>query len=183
MSGLLGEVQYLIRELRNGRNVDANWPAFERLVHEHQSDIVSTFSMRWLRSICDTFADFGGPTERRDALTISLFINMVRFAETVRHLRGPILDDRLAVAKVRRLPLYEELSTFNVDKQDVFLNLSKRMARQVAGTGLMEAIWREVLRRLLEGNNVITEMRALSAMPHRYFPLDPLEFEDNHGVI
>lgn len=182
MSELLSEVQHLVRELRNGREADANWPAFERLVRDRQSEIVSAFSLKWLRSICDTFADFGEPAERRDALTISLFINMVRFAETQRYLRGPILADRLAASKIRRVPLYEELFTFSIDRQDVFLNLSKRMARQLAGTGLMEAIWREVLRRLLAGDNVLTEMRGLSAMPERYFPLDPLGIADNYGV-
>ena len=182
MAELLAQVQHLVKELRNSRDIDSNWPAFEVLVRHNQNEIVPRFSMRWLRSICDTFADFGTPTERRDALAISVFINMVRFAETVAYLRGPILTDRLVTAKSRRLPLYEDLWTFHIDRQDVFLNVSKRMARQMQGTGLMEKIWREVLRRYLAGRNIITEMRDLSAMPERYFPLDPLNLTDNYGV-
>ena len=182
MTEILAEVQRLVKELRNSRDVERNWAHFEKLVRGNQESIVRGFSMRWLRSICDTFADFGTPDERRDALAISVFINMVRFAETVAYLRGPILPDKLAQAKGRRLPLYEELWTFDVDKQDVFLNVSKRMARQLRGAGLMEAIWREVLGRFLAGRNVITEIRDLSAMPERYFPLAPFDFADNYGV-
>lgn len=183
MSGLLVEVQRLVKELRNHREPEANWEAFEALVRAREAEIVATFSLRWLRSICDTFADYASPTERRDGLAISVFINMVRFAETVRYLRGPILEEKLAMAKSRRLPLYEKLSTFHIDRQDVFLNLAKRMARQLHGTGLMEHIWREVLRRLLAGDNVITELRDLSAVPERFFPIDPLDIEDNYGLV
>ena len=182
MSDLAAQIAALVKELRNSRDVAVNWQAFELLVRGNEDRIVAELSMRWLRSVCDSFADFGNPLERRDALAISVFINMVRFAETVGYLRGPILPGRLAEAKSKRLPLYEELWTFHIDKQDVYLNVAKRMARQLAGTGLMEKIWREVLRRYLAGNNVITELRDLSEMPQRYFPLDPLGLPDNYGV-
>jgi hypothetical protein len=183
MQNLATQIAALVKELRNSRDVDRNWTAFETLVRGNQEKVVSELSLRWLRSVCDTFADFGNPTERRDALAISVFINMVRLAETVRYLRGPILPGRLAEAKSKRLPLYEELWTFHLDKQDVYLNLAKRMTRQLQGTGLMEGIWREVIRRFHAGNNVITELRDLSAMPQRYFPLDPLALADNYGVV
>ena len=182
MTEILTEVQRLVKELHNSRDVERNWGNFDKLVRQHQDSIVRDFSMRWLRAICDTYADFGTPNERRDALEISVFVNMVRFAETVAYLRGPFLPGKLAQAKSRRLPLYDDLWTFNIDKQDVFLNVSKRMARQLRGSGLMEAIWREVLRRFLAGRNVITEIRDLSAIPERYFPLAPLGLADNHGV-
>jgi hypothetical protein len=183
MPELSAQIAALVKELRNSRDVEANWQAFETLVRGNEDQVVAELSMRWLRSVCDTFADFGNPIERRDALAISVFINMVRFAETVRYLRGPILPGRLAEAKSKRLPLYEELWTFHIDKQDVYLNVAKRMARQLRGTGLMEKIWHEVLRRYLAGNNVITELRDLSEMPERYFPLEPLGLADNYGVV
>ena len=72
--------------------------------------------------------------------------------------------------------------TFHIHKQDVFLNMAKRMARQLQGTGLMEKIWREVIKRFLRGDNVITELQSLSDMPERYFPLEPLGVKDNYGV-
>ena len=183
MSELSAQIAALVKELRNSRDVEANWEAFQALVRGNEDLVVKELSLRWLRSVCDSFADFGNPLERRDALAISVFINMVRLAETVRYLRGPILPGRLAEAKSKRLPLYDELWTFHIDKQDVYLNVAKRMARQLQGTGVMEKIWREVIRRFLEGQNVITELRDLSAMPERYFPLDPLELPDNYGVV
>lgn len=182
MSELLETVTGLIRELRNSRNTDESWKAFRSIVEANEDSIVANFSMRWLRAICDTYADFGEPLERRDALAISSFINMVRLAETVRYIRGPVIPEKLEATRSDRVPLYEELFTFHINKQDVFLNMAKRMARQLQGAGLMEKIWREVIKRFLQGDNVITEFQNLSEMPERYFPLDPLGMKDNYGV-
>jgi hypothetical protein len=182
MNELLETIVYLIRELRNSRNADENWKKFRATVEANEDLIIASFSVRWLRSLCDTYADFGEALERRDALAISSFINMVRFAETVRYIRGPVIPEKLETARSGRIELYEELWTFHIHKQDVFLNMAKRMARQLQGTGLMEKIWREVIRRFLQGDNVITEFQKLSEMPERYFPLDPLDMKDNYDV-
>ena len=182
MSELLENVASLVKELRNSRNMAENWKTFRSVVEANQDFIVANFSMRWLRSICDTYADFGDALERRDALAISSFINLVRLAETVRYIRGPVIPEKLEATRSDRVPLYEELFTFAIDKQDVFLNMAKRMARQLQGTGLMEKIWREVIKRFHQGDNVITEFQSLSEMPERYFPLDPLHMKDNYGV-
>jgi hypothetical protein len=183
MNELLEKVAGPIKELRNSRNLDENWKTFRSVVETNQDSIVANFSLRWLRSICDTYADFGDALERRDALAISSFINMVRLAETVRYMRGPVIPEKLEATRSGRVELYEELFTFHIHKQDVFLNMAKRMARQLQGTGLMEKIWREVIKRFLRGDNVITELQSLSDMPERYFPLEPLGVKDNYGVI
>ena len=182
MSELLEIIASLVKELRNFRNVAENWNKFRSIVETNQDFIVASFSMRWLRSICDTYADFGDALERRDALAISSFINMVRLAETVRYIRGTVIPEKLEATRSDRVPLYEELYTFAINQQDVFLNMAKRMARQLQGTGLMEKIWREVIRRFHQGDNIITEFQSLSDMPERYFPLDPLGMKDNYGV-
>lgn len=182
MSELLEIVVGLTQQLRNSRNVEESWKSFRSIVEANEDEIVANFSIRWLRSICDTYADFGDALERRDALAISVFINMVRLAETVRYIRGPVIPERLEETQSDRVALYEGLSTFSINKQDVFLNVAKRMARQLQGTGLMEKIWREVIKRFLQGDNVITEFQSLSEMPERYFPLDPLHMKDNYGV-
>jgi hypothetical protein len=182
MPELLDTVIGLIKELRNSQDANLNWTKFHSLVKQNQDIIIANFSIRWLRSICDTYADYGDDCERRDALVISVFINMVRFAETVRYVHGDLIPENLKEAKTQRLELYEGLSTFHIDKQDVFLNMSKRLSRQLSGSDLFKNIWREVLRRLLDGDNVITEFRGLSAIPERYFPLDPLDMQDNYGV-
>lgn len=182
MSELLEVVFGLIKDLRNSRNVDESWKSFRSIIEDNQDEIVANFSMRWLRSICDSYADFGDPIERRDALAISSFINMVRLAETARYIRGPIIPEKLEATRTDRVELYEELWTFSINRQDVYLNVAKRMARQLQGTGLMEKIWREVNKRFLQGDNVITEFQRLSEMPERYFPLDPLGMKDNYGV-
>ena len=139
--------------------------------------------MRWLKSICDTYADFGNPVESRDAMAISLFINMLRLAETVRYLRGPMLPDMIAAARAGRSKVYEELSTLHIDRQDTLLNVSKRMNRQLAGSGIMETIWQAVLRRVHASDSVIAELRDISTMPERYLPIDAAGMADNYGVV
>ncbi|MGV2123710.1 hypothetical protein ACQZ4R_11535 [Agrobacterium vitis] len=182
MNELLDSITGLIRELRNSRDIERNWAEFSEIVELNQDRIVAEFSMRWLRSICDTYADFGPEPEMHNALKISMFINMVRLAETARFIRGPISPELLAQTRDERHPLYDELHTFSINKQDVFLNLSKRMARQMQEGALMWKIWREVLVRFQRNGSIIAEFQSLSAMPERYFPVDPLSMEDNYGV-
>lgn len=180
---LLPDLRHYVKEIRNSRDVETNWPAFKRFVEQNQNAILSDFSLKWLKSICDTYADHGGEIERRDALAISNFMNLIRFAETVAFVRGPMDPERVGEVKSEfRKHLYDDLFTISIDKQDVFLNVAKRMARQMQGAGFMERMWREVQRRFLEGDNIITEFRDMSEMPERYFPLDPLDLPDNYGI-
>jgi len=182
MRELQESITGLIKELRNSRDIERNWAKLSGIVELQQDRIISEFSMRWLCSICDTYADFAPEPARHDALKISMFINMVRLAETAKFIRGPISTELLAQTQNDLRPLYDELNTFSIDRQDVFLNLSKRMARQLREDSLMWKIWREVLARFKRHSSVIAEFQSLSAMPERYFPVDPLSMKDNYGI-
>lgn len=83
-------------------------------------------AIRWLVSICDTIVDHGAEVERREAMLVSMFINMLRLAKVHRYLRGPIVPDRLAEARLGLIELYDGVCTFHIDRQDTFLNLSRR---------------------------------------------------------
>jgi hypothetical protein len=171
----------LVRELRNERDVESNWRAFRDLVEGDTEAVIAALSMRWLKSVCDTYADLAEPTQAAHALNVSNFLNMLRFAETIRRMR-PVMDPD-AVAACRpdsRMPLYDGLMTISIDLQDVFLNLCKRMARQLQDDRVIGAIWRAILTRLHAGDNAITELARLSAMPERYFPVDTAGMKDNY---
>ncbi|CAB4817442.1 unannotated protein [freshwater metagenome] len=180
-SNLQNDVIALVRDLRNHRSVETNWPAFRELVETHLPELLRTVSTRWLISICDTYVDFGEPLRARHAMSISFFVNMLRLAETVKYVRPDVSAERLAEARGALIPLYDEVCTFSIDKQDVFLNLTRRFNALLCDDPVMEAIWREILKRLHAGNNVITEMAHGSPVEARYFPLDPRGLTDNYG--
>jgi hypothetical protein len=181
-SRLLPQIRALIVELRNGRDVDTNWPKFDLAVRENLAAIVQSFSMRWLKSICDTYVDFGEPLTARHAMTIVYFVNMLRLAETVKFVRPAVDAERLAQAGAERIKLYDGLSTFNIQAQDVFLNMTRRFHKLIEADAVMQPIWAEVLRRLSEGQNAITDFSTISAVGARYFPVDAAGLTDNHGL-
>jgi hypothetical protein len=172
-----------IKKLRRSQDVGRHWPALKALVEENQSLVLQKLSLRWLKSICDTYVDFGDATESGNALAITMFINMLRFAETGRFIRGAIDPEKLKAAKSERFELYEGLKTLKIDDQDTLLNVSKRMKKRLKGSGLMEAIWSEVLRRVHQNQSAVAELRDCSENPERFFPVDPTSMADNYGVI
>jgi hypothetical protein len=172
----------LIAEIRNSRNLETNLAQFFGLMSERQSEILASFDIRWLVSICDTYADHGSEVERRNALLVSMFVNLLRLAETHRFLSGPIDSARLEVARGDPIELYEGVSTFSIDRQDVYLNLSKRMARVMPSTPFLYAIWKKIVQRLHSCPNAISVLSSLSQAPERYFPEEPLALPDNYGV-
>jgi hypothetical protein len=176
-------IRWLVAELRNSRDVQANWSAVRELVEGDTQAVVSALSLRWLKSVCDTYADLAGPAQAAHALNVSNFLNMLRFAETIRKIRPVIEPSVLEVCRPSKTALYEGLTTFSIDKQDVFLNMCKRMERQFKNDNVVGAIWRAVLSRLHAGDNAITEFARLSTMPERYFPIEALSMADNHGVV
>lgn len=178
------ETRRLIVELRNYRDPEENWPALKALIAAEDDSIVRSFSLRWLCSICDTYVDYGDPIESRNAMTISMFVNLFRLAETTRFLYGNAAfdDDAMRRTRVDIVPLVDELTTFAIDRQDTFLNVSKRMARILEHGGILEKIWHEMLTRLHDCDNIIALLRSHSAVPQRYFPVNPDGIKDNYGL-
>jgi hypothetical protein len=110
-----------------------------------------------------------------------VFVNMLRLAETCRFTRPAIDPDRWEQTRTRILPLYDGLTTFAIDRQDTFLNLSRRLHRQLRDDALMLAIWTGILERLRAGDNAVTEFARGSPVAARYFPPDPTGMLDNYG--
>jgi hypothetical protein len=176
-----GQLVRLIRELRNGRDSERNWLEFRAVVEADPGVLVPQLSIRWLVSICDTYADFAVPPQSCHAVLLSTFVTMLRLAETCRFTRPVIDEARWEETRTRIRPLYDGLTTFAIDRQDTFLNLARRIARQLSGDPLMETFWREILRRLHAGDNVVSEFARHSPVADRYFPVDPSGMIDNYG--
>ena len=180
---LRDELVSLIRDIRNSRNLEANLERFFGLINAREQEVIAILSIRWLVSVCDTFADHGKELERPNAMLISMFINMLRMAETISFISGPFESERVDEARESRIECFDGVTTFNIDRQDVYLNLCKRMANVMPSTPFLWTVWNEILRRIHACDNVMVRVRNMSAMPERYFPLAPLEMPDNYGVI
>jgi len=173
----------IIRNIRRSRDIEANLEALHELIRTRDKDIIAELSVRWLVSICDTFADYGTEIERRNALLVSMFINMLRIAEAVGAISGPFQPTRVGEVRSTRIEFFDGVMMFDIDRQDTYLNLCKRMARLMKDTPFLLAVWNEVLVRIHKEDNSISRLRGISAMPERYFPLDSLKMPDNYGVI
>jgi hypothetical protein len=175
------EIVALIRELRNERDVDTNWPRFRDLVEANIDHISRTLSLRRLVSICDTYADYGDDLTARNATIVSVFSNMLRLAETVRLTRPYIDPAKWEQARGEPIELYDGLTTFSIDRQDTFLNMSKRTLRAVGGDPVIGPIWRTLLERLQNHDTVTGEFAENSPVKARYLPPDPTGMKDNYG--
>lgn len=177
-------VVFLIKELRNSRDVQRNWLEMKNLIESNIEQIVLIFSTRWLISICDTYADYGDDVEKRNAFILSIFVNTIRIADTMRCLfKGEMDPDRIQQLKSEQIQLYDGLMTLHLDRQDTCLNLSKRMIRLLKTTPLFLRIYETLVKRALNSKNLLSDFASLSNMPERVFPLNALEMADNYGVL
>lgn len=178
---LLSQAKTLISELRNRRNPDVNWMTFKEFVELNQVEIISSFSSRWLISICDTYADYAGEVQRRNAFLISVLFNLIRLSDTLYEAED-IRTERVAAIKAGQLPLFDGFQTLHLDKQDTLLNLAKRLSRLLRSDNLFHAIFKELLSRALRNDNLLTRFAAKSERPEWVFPEEALEIPDNYGV-
>lgn len=183
MENLLDSIKIAIRELRNRRDIGTHWPRLQQLIGENQAQVLR-LSSRWLVSICDTYADYGDPIERRNALMISVLVVTIRIADTYRMGLAPHVDTAMiATLKSERRPLYDGIKTLNIDRQDTCLNLAKRMRRQLTETPFFLRIYETIIARMLRAPSLLGTFAALSDRPGYVFPLNAEELPDNHGVV
>lgn len=172
-----------IRRIRRGEDMSRNWTKLVRVVEANLEEIATTFSARWILSICDTYADHGEPVERRNALLISVFLNMIKFADTSRLMRGPIDQAKLEELRSPDRPIvFSEMRCIHLGASDTLLNLSKRMTHHLAETPTLARLFRAVLEIVHATENSVTEFASVFGMPERVFPMDPLDMPDNYGV-
>ena len=75
---LFGRLKHHIIRLRRGRGED--WPFFRQAIEQHRDCILEHLNSRWLISIVDTWADYGNPIERRNAMCLSPICNWEKLA-------------------------------------------------------------------------------------------------------
>lgn len=178
---LLQQAQHLIAELRNRRNVDRNWPSFRDLIEGNLSRVLDTFSSRWLISVCDTYVDFGGPIQSRNALLISLLVSLGRLSDSLYEDRD-IRPERVEQLNNGWPPQYDGLQSLHLQRQDTLLNLAKRLTRSLMGDPIMHPIYLTILRRVKENDTLISRFAKRSTKPEWVLPEQPLGIIDNYGL-
>ena len=168
----------IIRFLRKRHEVKANWARFEQIIQNNHCEIFSELNLRWLVSIADTIADHSGQPRASQALSISMFVNTLRIAEMVKLSRISSIED---ISSIEFKELYSGITSFSVERQDTFLNISRRMKFLLSGDQLLCNLWEEVLNRVHSSDSVLKEFQAKSNFPERYFPVNPLGIYDNYG--
>ena len=176
------ELLRLTRELRNHRDPKTNWPAFQNFVNSNLDEVISTYTIRWLRSICDTYADYAEPAQARNGMIISMFVSMLVLAETTRFVRPQIDPARYRQTFDKKVGLSEGYSTFAINKQDRFLHVSRRLHRFLADDEIMRRIWSRIVEQLKMEDTVLSDYTRVSKVSERYFPADPTGIKDNFGV-
>ena len=178
-SGLLSEIPFLIKELRNRRETDKNWERFINLLEGNYSHLIRVANLRLIISICDTIADHDRGSRKIKSMVIVTFAQVFQLAEVTRLTRKEPIEDILSIS---RTELYGGIKAFSIQKQDVFLNLSRRIRWVLDDDLLMIRIWEEVLKRIHGEDTIINELSRLSSFPERYFPLHPEGIPDNYGL-
>ena len=148
------ELQAYIAAIRQG---NGDWSAFKDFVERNIKAICLHANLRWLASICDTYADHGEPIERRNAMLISVLVKMEKIAQTYVHWRleypgelGVPTED-----KHRKIRLPEGLSSFNLDIGDAPNTMFGRMADMLSDTPILCAILDAVKARLAKSDSIL----------------------------
>jgi hypothetical protein len=119
--------------LRRQIDVEENWSQFQLLLAKYKGYIIAEMNLRWLLSICDTYADYGTPVERCAALIVVTCINTLKLAETERLLlQDCVLDENKIRAQKPGTPL--------------------------AGCPVLSDIWHSSLARLRESDNLFSRL-------------------------
>jgi hypothetical protein len=158
--GLQQEIKRLIILLRRKKEIAVNWSVFQKLINENLKEICSTTNTRWLVSIADTYADYGNSIEKRNAMFISILINMEKLFST----RLLIYDLSLNMEKVEKIkkekvfPLWDGVTSFNIVKGDMTNNLFLRLRSLMKPTPILARIFETVLQRMAENNSTLADI-------------------------
>jgi len=159
-SVLFKEVKSLIVELRRKKNTGVNWELFQKLISENIEEICNSFNTRWLVSIADTYADYGNEIESRNAMLISVILNMEKLWATNLLIYDVTLNKNYLqkLQSNRVIPLWDGIYSFNINKGDMTGNLFGRIDRLMNDTPVIKKIYVTVLKKLKENDTVLSSL-------------------------
>ncbi len=159
--------------IRRGRNVGGHWGTLRHLMEtkDFRDLLLQHLSTRWMKSICDSYADHGTREERATALCLVILVNMTVLAETERFMaRDPEVDDE----RLKKLlldvpaPTWEGMRLYYVESGDMPRLMFGRLQRILTGKEPFASIGRRIIERIREsGGNMIARLEKMNP---RFWP-------------
>lgn len=157
---VLPQVLPLTVYLRRGVTPAATFQCLRQLVDRRLDDVLEQLDVRWLVSICDSYADHGDPVDARNALLIATFLNWERLAAT----HALWADPQRHTMRVdtpppaQNVPLWGGMYTVHLRRGDTVNNMLIRYARALATTPVLLAIWRALVARIRQADSVLAAL-------------------------
>lgn len=136
-------------------------PQLFKITVEENIDAVLTLNVRWLISVCDTYADCGTELERSNATIISLMFNQIKLFDTYLSL---VVDHRVDGNKIpnyKTKPQWGGMWGFNINKGDMVENLVRRLNTNLKTTPVLHQIWLEIMNKVSDSNNSFAVLKKI----------------------
>jgi hypothetical protein len=141
-----------IVRIRRGIDLASSLARFRCLWSNEAEFLSRNLNSKWIRSALETITDHGAPGEREAALAVVSFINMLRYAETDRHLRGIPADEPIPEAALQqpKVELWDGILTYNVQGGDGLHNFIERFRRAIRNHPVIALMFEELLGRAIQ---------------------------------
>lgn len=157
---ILEKIKPLIVQLRRRNNPEQHWPVFKNLIESNLEQICSELDTRWLVSVADTYADYGTPVEKRNALYISMIANFEKLWAT-NLLMYDLKLNKVRLEKLKNnetIPLWDGMYSFNINRGDMTRNLFGRLFDFQKETPVLEKVLETVLERMQNNDTTLANL-------------------------
>jgi len=157
---LFEKIVNLIKNLRKGINKNENWNEFKTTIENNIQIICKNFNTRWLVSICDTYVDYGNPIEKRNAMLISLLINMEKLGQTNLLLYYKTINpvNIVKLSSGNPIKLWDGMKSFNIKTGDLTNNIFRRMETLLIETPVLMRIAKTLIYRLKNNKTILSNL-------------------------
>jgi len=157
---LQSEIQELIINLRKGKEKEKNWIQFTELIENNLKEVCRVIDTRWLVSICDTYADYGDPVARRNAMLVVQTANFEKLWATYLLMYDLKLNEEKTeqLKKNKIIPLWDGMYSFNINHGDMTNNFFARVDDLMMDTPVINAIFKTVVQRIKENDTVLANL-------------------------
>jgi len=154
----------VIVSIRRELDLEESLGEFFKLWKEQREFLLRELDIRWLKSACDTLADYGRtPAQRSLALATTILINIVKAYETERRQADTCGQSPGFVNS--RTVLFDGLRIFKIGWGDMVWNMAGRIRAAAGQDDLAGSILNEVFGRMHRYDTVLRRFLALNRKP------------------
>lgn len=171
MNKIEEKVKTYIKKLRQKSEPEKNWIEFNGYINTNINSICKSLNTRWLISICDTYADYGSPIEARNALIVSVLVNMEKLGQTQRLLQK---DSTIDTGKMKYyknskpIYLWDGMTSFNINNGDLTKNLFRRMDSLIKYSPEIYMIFKTLIHRLAKEDTILSSLNKIHKKIFKY---------------